>query len=234
MSQQVQEAYEQICVFRQKTESTKQPKETVITNNNEVVIDNATSELNFRSLLVFLLGVIGLAIIGCVIAMTDNNSVREVETVTLEEEYSPVNEEVRPITEEVEPKVEESEEMINEEVPLLEEEMNSGDITRGEDESTIQIKAEYPGGMAAFNREFISRFKTPNVDSNVKKITVIVQFVVEIDGSLSDIKVARDPGYGTGEESVRVLESMSKWKAAVQNNRNVRSQFTLPITIQVQ
>lgn len=98
----------------------------------------------------------------------------------------------------------------------------------------VQVKAEYPGGMAAFNKQFISRFRTPDIDSGVKRIQVIVQFIVEIDGSLTDIKVARDPGYGAGKEAVRVLNSMPKWKPAIQNNRSVRSQFTLPITIQVQ
>ncbi|AJA69032.1 Gram-negative bacterial TonB protein C-terminal [Myroides sp. A21] len=98
----------------------------------------------------------------------------------------------------------------------------------------VQVRAEYPGGMAAFNKQFISRFRTPDIDSGVKRIQVIVQFIVEIDGSLTDIKVARDPGYGAGKEAVRVLKSMPKWKPAIQNNRSVRSQFTLPITIQVQ
>lgn len=98
----------------------------------------------------------------------------------------------------------------------------------------VQVKAEFPGGMPAFNKQFISRFRTPDIDSGVKRIQVIVQFIVEIDGSLTDIKVARDPGYGAGKEAVRVLNSMPKWKPAIQNNRSVRSQFTLPITIQVQ
>lgn len=98
----------------------------------------------------------------------------------------------------------------------------------------VQVRAEYPGGMAAFNKQFISRFRTPDIDSGVKRIQVIVQFIVEKDGSLTDIKVARDPGYGAGKEAVRVLKSMPKWKPAIQNNRTVRSQFTLPITIQVQ
>ncbi len=58
-------------------------------------------------------------------------------------------------------------------------------------------------------------------------------FVVEKDGTLTDIKVLRDPGYGIGKVAEKVLRSMPKWKPAVQNGRSVRSQFTLPITIQV-
>ncbi|EHQ43219.1 energy transducer TonB [Myroides odoratus] len=98
----------------------------------------------------------------------------------------------------------------------------------------VQVPAEYPGGMQAFNKQFIQRFRTPDIDSGVKSIRVIVMFIVEKDGSLTDIKVVRDPGYGAGKEAVRVLSNMPKWKPAVQNGKTVRSQFTLPITIQVQ
>ncbi len=98
----------------------------------------------------------------------------------------------------------------------------------------VQVKAEPPGGMAAFQKQFITRFRTPDLDSSVKRLQVIVMFIVEKDGSFTDIKVLRDPGYGAGKEAVRVLQNMPKWKPAVQNGRNVRSQFTLPITIQVQ
>ncbi len=98
----------------------------------------------------------------------------------------------------------------------------------------VQVQAEYPGGMGAFNKQFIQRFRTPDIDSGVKSIRVIVTFVVEKDGSLTDIKVVRDPGYGVGKEAIRVLNNMPKWKPAIQNGKSVRSQFTLPITIQVQ
>ncbi|MHC5354298.1 energy transducer TonB [Myroides sp. LJL115] len=98
----------------------------------------------------------------------------------------------------------------------------------------VQQTAQYPGGMGAFNKLFISRFRTPDIDSGTKQIRVIVQFIVEVDGSLTDIKVLRDPGYGVGKEAIRVLNAMPKWSAAQQNGRNVRSRFTLPITIRVQ
>lgn len=96
------------------------------------------------------------------------------------------------------------------------------------------VKAEYPGGMSAFSKQFITRFRTPDIDQGVSRIQVIVMFVVEKDGTLTNFKVARDPGYGTGAEAVRVLNSMPKWKPAILDGKAVRSQFTLPITIQVQ
>ena len=88
--------------------------------------------------------------------------------------------------------------------------------------------------MAHFSQTFISKFRELQVDNNVSKVQVILSFVVEKDGSITAIKVLRDPGYGAGKEAVRVLKNMPKWKPARQDNRTVRSQFTLPITIQVQ
>jgi protein TonB len=111
-------------------------------------------------------------------------------------------------------------------------------VTISNDDDTIytavSIKAEYPGGMSAFNKQFVSRFRIPDFDTDVKRVQVIVQFVVNLDGSLSDFVVARDPGYGTGREAVRVLKSMPNWIPAQLKGKTVRSLFTMPITIQVQ
>ncbi|HTG67178.1 MAG TPA: energy transducer TonB, partial [Flavobacterium sp.] len=59
-----------------------------------------------------------------------------------------------------------------------------------------------------------------------------VSFVVEKDGSLTDIKVLRDIGYGTGKEAIRVLQKSPKWNPGIQNGKPVRVQYSLPITIQ--
>lgn len=98
----------------------------------------------------------------------------------------------------------------------------------------VTTKAEYPGGMQAFNKQFISRFRAPDLDPEVKRLQVIVQFTIEKDGSISDLVVARDPGYGAGKEAARVILSMPRWKPAIHEDKIVRSQFTMPITIQVQ
>ena len=62
--------------------------------------------------------------------------------------------------------------------------------------------------------------------------SVIVHFVVEKDGSLTDIKVIRDIGYGTGKEAIRVLKKCPKWTPGEQNGKKVRVLYSLPITIQ--
>ncbi|UYW00630.1 energy transducer TonB [Flavobacterium agricola] len=98
----------------------------------------------------------------------------------------------------------------------------------------VEKSAQPAGGLPSFYKSFASKFNAPEVDEGVRQIRVMLQFVVEKDGSFTDIKVLRDPGYGAGREAMRVLRSMPKWTPAEQNGRKVRSQFTLPITINVQ
>ncbi len=95
----------------------------------------------------------------------------------------------------------------------------------------VQEQANYPGGMAEFNRDFIQNFVTP--DFPEASARVIITFIVEKDGSLNDVKIVRDPGYGFGEATLAALAKTKKWKPAMHNGEAVRSQFTLPITIQV-
>ncbi|MEM7315362.1 MAG: energy transducer TonB, partial [Planctomycetota bacterium] len=55
------------------------------------------------------------------------------------------------------------------------------------------------------------------------------QFVVEIDGSLTDIKVIKGIGSGCDEEAVRVLKAAPKWEPGKQRNKPVRVRRSLPI-----
>lgn len=94
----------------------------------------------------------------------------------------------------------------------------------------IQVQPEFPGGMDKFYKFISKNYNTP--DEEGLKGKVFVTFVVEKDGSLTDIKVIRDIGYGTGKEAIRVLKSSPKWNAGEQNGKKVRVQYSLPISIQ--
>ena len=96
----------------------------------------------------------------------------------------------------------------------------------------IEVKADFPGGIDKF-RNFIGKnFQMPE-DEDFPGGKVFVTFVVEKDGSLTDIKVIRDAGYGTGKEAIRVIKSSSvKWNPGEQNGRKVRMQFMMPINLQ--
>ncbi|MDM1408441.1 energy transducer TonB [Myroides sp. DF42-4-2] len=115
------------------------------------------------------------------------------------------------------------------------EEREGEEAERGNEIYRITTESAAPmEGLAAFSKSFITKFREIHMPDASGKVQVILSFVVEKDGSITDIKVLRDPGYGAGKEAVRVLKTMPKWKPARQDNRTVRSQFTLPITIQVQ
>jgi len=94
----------------------------------------------------------------------------------------------------------------------------------------IEVKPDFPGGMDKFYQFVSKNYQTPEEEGLKGK--VYVTFVVEKDGSLTDIKVLRDIGYGTGKEAIRVLNKCPKWSAGEQNGKKVRCTFSLPINIQ--
>ncbi|SEP18065.1 outer membrane transport energization protein TonB [Flavobacterium sp. CF108] len=94
----------------------------------------------------------------------------------------------------------------------------------------IEVKPDFPGGMDKFYKFVGNNYKTPEEEGLKGK--VYVTFVVEKDGSLTDIKVLRDIGYGTGAEAIRVLKKCPKWTPGEQNGKKVRVLYSLPITIQ--
>lgn len=94
----------------------------------------------------------------------------------------------------------------------------------------IEVKPEYPGGIEKFYAFVQKNYQMP--DEEGLKGKVYVTFVVEKDGSLTDIKVLRDIGYGTGKEAIRVLKSTPKWNPGEQNGKKVRCTYSLPISLQ--
>lgn len=93
----------------------------------------------------------------------------------------------------------------------------------------IEVKPEYPGGIEKFYQFVQKNYRMPEEDGLNGK--VFVSFVVEKDGSLTDIKVLRDIGYGTGKEAIRVLKSTPKWSPGEQNGKKVRCTYSLPISL---
>jgi hypothetical protein len=90
--------------------------------------------------------------------------------------------------------------------------------------TVVQVPAEFPGGQSGWVR-YLER--TLNRDLPVEngaptgKYSVVVSFIVAKDGGISEVRAENDPGYGTKEESIRVIQRGPKWKPAVQNGRNV-------------
>lgn len=92
------------------------------------------------------------------------------------------------------------------------------------------------GGLDGLRKHISKSFRQPKMDED-KNIDIvgeiIAEFIVEIDGSVSNIKVNKDLGYGTGDEVVRILKRMKKWTPAIKENKYVRYKYIFPININI-
>ncbi len=114
--------------------------------------------------------------------------------------------------------------------PVLIENENADNV-KTYNMAEITKRPEYPGGMAAFYKYIGQEFEIPEVDEDMTA-RIYVSFVVEKDGSMTDIKVLRDPGHGLGDEALRVLKGINmKWNPGENDGKPVRTSYTLPIAI---
>lgn len=99
----------------------------------------------------------------------------------------------------------------------------------------VESQPEFPGGDKARMRYLQENLKYPQLakESGIQG-TVYVTFVVEKDGSVTDIQVARSIGGGCDEEAVRVVKAMPKWKPGQQRGKAVRVRFSLPLKFTLQ
>ncbi len=98
----------------------------------------------------------------------------------------------------------------------------------------VDVMPEPVGGMSAFAK-FLSknlRFP-PEARENGQSGRVIMSFVIERDGSLSNITVLRPAGSGFDEEALRVLKLAKAWKPGKQNGQPVRVSYVIPINFQL-
>lgn len=109
--------------------------------------------------------------------------------------------------------VEEEEEVIEEEIFVF-----------------VEEQPGFPGGDAEMYKYLAENIKYPDLARNGNiEGKVFVRFVVEKDGSVSNVRVMRDIGGGCGPEAVRVVKAMPKWKPGKQRGKAVRTEFNLPV-----
>lgn len=100
----------------------------------------------------------------------------------------------------------------------------------------VETDPEFEGGMSAW-RKYLERNLNSDVTVNngapKGNYTVIVQFIVEKDGSITDIKSLTKYGYGMEEEVIRVMKASPKWKPAIQNKNIVRAYKKQTVTFVV-
>ncbi|MEQ9405427.1 MAG: energy transducer TonB [Cyclobacteriaceae bacterium] len=124
---------------------------------------------------------------------------------------------------EVELDVEVTEETVVEEIVFEEapEEENVDEIF-----TIVEESAGFPGGLSAFYGYLKKEMKYPRQAQRMGiEGRVFVQFVVERDGSLTDIHVVKGIGAGCDEEAVRVLKNSPKWQPGKQRGRAVRQKM---------
>jgi protein TonB len=101
--------------------------------------------------------------------------------------------------------------------------------------TVVEQEASFPGGIQKLNEYLATSIKYPQQAKETgTRGRVMLTFVVERDGSITDIKVLRDIGSGCGEEAKRVVKEMPKWQPAKQRGKAVRQQFVLPVTFNLQ
>jgi len=91
--------------------------------------------------------------------------------------------------------------------------------------SVMQMDAEFPGGEDAFNNYLGRHLQNPALI----KGEVVVTFMIEKDGSLTDIKIVKSVEKSLDEEVVNIIKQSPHWKPAVRNGKPLRTLYTLPV-----
>ena len=101
--------------------------------------------------------------------------------------------------------------------------------------TAVEKEPGFPGGDEAFLKYLAKNIHYPAIakENNVQG-KVFLSFVVEKDGSLTDVKTVRGIGSGCDDEAMRVLKASPKWKPGIQNGRPVRVSYTIPVSFTLQ
>jgi len=101
----------------------------------------------------------------------------------------------------------------------------------------VDIEAGFPGGERAW-RNFLERNLKPGVPvengAPAGVYTVLVQFIVDKDGTVTDIKALTNWGYGMESEVIRIIKKTDKWTPAWQNGRTVKAYRKQPVSFVIQ
>jgi len=123
-------------------------------------------------------------------------------------------------------------EVIEEYVPV---EVVEEDVQEQEIFQIVEEMPSYPGGDQKLMEFVAKNIKYPQIarETGIQG-RVFVGFVVEPDGSVSNVKVLRGIGGGCDEEAMRVVKSMPKWKPGKQRGKAVRVSYMLPVNFKLQ
>jgi len=98
----------------------------------------------------------------------------------------------------------------------------------------VEKQPQFPGGESAMFQFLTENLRYPTLAKEYGiEGRVVVSFVVEKDGSLTDLKIVKDIGGGCGEEALRLMQAMPKWVPGQQHGRVVRVAYTLPVSFRL-
>lgn len=96
---------------------------------------------------------------------------------------------------------------------------------------SLEVQPFFPGGIDKFYNYLSKAIRYPGpAQENEIQGKVFVSFIIETNGTLTDLKVDRKLGFGTDEEALRVLKASPKWIPGIQNGRAVRVRYNIPIS----
>jgi len=101
---------------------------------------------------------------------------------------------------------------------------------------TAEIPAQFPGGFEAW-KKYLERNLNAGLPAEngaqAGKYTVMVSFVVDKEGNISDVKAENEPGFGTEAEAIKIIKKGPKWQPAIQNGRKVAYRARQQVTFLV-
>ncbi|TNF46613.1 MAG: energy transducer TonB [Bacteroidetes bacterium] len=109
-------------------------------------------------------------------------------------------------------------------------------ITKVKEEpaQAIIIEASYPGGQEELMKYIASSMKYPqDALDNGFQGKVYVGFVVNVDGSISDIELKRGVQESLDQEAMRIIRQMPNWNPAEQDGQAIKSSYTLPVSFKL-
>ena len=122
---------------------------------------------------------------------------------------------------------------VPEEILAQFEKMKSGDSTVQIDKTTVftvaEKQPEFPGGVKAMESFIKENLRYPDTESCAQG-RVVLSFIVEIDGTISNIEVMRSPWEEFTKEAIRVVKMMPKWKPGTIKDTPVRVLYVLPVS----
>ena len=122
-------------------------------------------------------------------------------------------------------------EVIEEYVPV---EVEEEEVVEQEIFQIVEEMPSYPGGERALLEYVAKNIKYPQIarETGIQG-RVFVGFVVEPDGSVSNVKILRGIGGGCDEEAMRVIKSLAKWKPGKQRGKAVRVSYQIPVVFKL-